>query len=154
MVAVTSSPTRAERLDALGAASVVVRRAGFAWHSEVLERTEGRGRSRGRCVGPVTLEQSVLATAFDGQLALMGVFSDATARFDPGILAGRQLSLRRIAVGSRAAFEAMDRAIAHDRIEPVVDRVFDFGHAPDAYRHLDGGTAFGKVVVDHGAGAG
>jgi hypothetical protein len=33
------------------------------------------------------------------------------------------------------------------RIRPVLDRVFPFDDAPEAFRHYLGGTARGKVVV-------
>jgi NADPH:quinone reductase-like Zn-dependent oxidoreductase len=41
----------------------------------------------------------------------------------------------------------MNAAIASHRLEPVVDRVFDFDEAPAAYRHLEEGTHFGKIVI-------
>ena len=44
-------------------------------------------------------------------------------------------------------FEAMNRAISLHKIEPVVDRVFAFEEAREAYRHLKGATHVGKVVI-------
>jgi len=32
-------------------------------------------------------------------------------------------------------------------LEPVVDRVFTFDQVPDAYRYMETGSHFGKVVV-------
>jgi NADPH:quinone reductase-like Zn-dependent oxidoreductase len=32
-------------------------------------------------------------------------------------------------------------------IRPVLDRVFPFDDAPEAFRHYLGGTALGKVVI-------
>ena len=52
-----------------------------------------------------------------------------------------------IYVGSRAMFEDMNRAIALHKLRPVVDRVFPFDAAADAYRHLASGRHFGKVVI-------
>jgi NADPH:quinone reductase-like Zn-dependent oxidoreductase len=57
------------------------------------------------------------------------------------------LILRGIYVGSRQMFEAMNRAISAHRIEPVIDRVFKFDEAADAYRHLKSQTHLGKVVI-------
>lgn len=57
------------------------------------------------------------------------------------------LILRGIYVGSRQMFEAMNRAIALHRINPVIDRVFGFEEAKDAYRHLQSGSHVGKVVI-------
>jgi NADPH:quinone reductase-like Zn-dependent oxidoreductase len=52
-----------------------------------------------------------------------------------------------IYVGSREMFEAMNRAIALHQMRPVVDRVFGFDEAADAYRYLESGQHFGKVVI-------
>ena len=41
-----------------------------------------------------------------------------------------------IYVGSRAMFEAMNRAIAAAGLRPVIDRAFAFDEAPAAYRHM------------------
>ncbi len=55
--------------------------------------------------------------------------------------------MQGIFVGSREMFEAMNRAIAAHQLRPVVDRVFPFDQAPDAFRHLESGAHFGKVVI-------
>jgi NADPH:quinone reductase-like Zn-dependent oxidoreductase len=44
-------------------------------------------------------------------------------------------------------FEEMNRAIVVNRIVPVVDRVFPFPSAPDAYRHHASGAFVGKIVI-------
>ena len=69
---------------------------------------------------------------------------------DPLLLTGRGITLGSISVGSRADFEAMNRAIAMHRLHPVIDRTFRFADAKDAYRHFEGRGHFGKVVIAHG----
>ena len=44
-------------------------------------------------------------------------------------------------------FEALNRAIDAHRLEPVIDRVFPFDQARQAYAHLESGSHFGKVVI-------
>jgi len=44
-------------------------------------------------------------------------------------------------------FEAMNRAIAHARLKPVIDRQFEFGDARRAYDYLESRAHFGKIVV-------
>jgi len=39
------------------------------------------------------------------------------------------------------------RLIVAKGIKPVIDRVFPFGDAIAAFRHLESGSHFGKVVV-------
>jgi NADPH:quinone reductase-like Zn-dependent oxidoreductase len=72
-------------------------------------------------------------------------------RYCPAPLGGRGMTLGSISVGSRADFEAMNRAIALHHLRPVVDdRVLPFDEAPDAYRYSESRAHFGKVVISHG----
>jgi NADPH:quinone reductase-like Zn-dependent oxidoreductase len=68
---------------------------------------------------------------------------------DPLLLTGRGITLGSISVGSRADFEALNRAIAMHRLHPVIDRTFPFTEAKEAYRHFEGRGHFGKVVITH-----
>jgi NADPH:quinone reductase-like Zn-dependent oxidoreductase len=52
-------------------------------------------------------------------------------------------------VGSRADFEAMNRAIEMHRLHPVIDRTFPFAEAKEGYRYFEGRGHFGKVVIKH-----
>lgn len=63
----------------------------------------------------------------------------------------KSLTLQGIYVGSRDDFEAMNRAVAQVRLRPVIDRVFPFEEAREAYQYLKSGAHFGKVVISFGA---
>ena len=41
----------------------------------------------------------------------------------------------------------MNEFIAEKQIRPVLDRVFPLQEAPAAFRHLESGSHFGKVVL-------
>jgi NADPH:quinone reductase-like Zn-dependent oxidoreductase len=41
----------------------------------------------------------------------------------------------------------MNRAISASGLKPIVDKVFPFNDAPAAYRHLQSGQHFGKIVI-------
>ena len=66
------------------------------------------------------------------------------------MLTGRGITLASLSVASRTDFEAMNRAIAMHRLHPVIDQIFPFAEAKEAYRHFEGRGHFGKVVVTHG----
>jgi NADPH:quinone reductase-like Zn-dependent oxidoreductase len=70
---------------------------------------------------------------------------------NPGIdffaLFGSGATFRHIAVGSREGLQEVARAIAMARIKPVIDRVFNFEGAREAFAHLESGSHFGKVVI-------
>jgi NADPH:quinone reductase-like Zn-dependent oxidoreductase len=152
VIATTSSAAKAERLKALGAAAVVNYVEAPDWHEKVVELTDGRGAD---CVveigGPGTLTNSIKALAVGGHISLIGSsLSRSGIMLDPMLLGGRGMTLGSVSVGSRADFEAMNRAIALHRLQPVVDRVFPFEEAPEAYRYFESRAHFGKVVISHG----
>lgn len=152
VIATTSSPAKAERLRALGASDVINYRETPDWDVAVHALTDGRGVD---CVveigGPGTIAQSLKALAVGGHVSLIGSsLSPSGTMLDPLLLGGRGISVGAISVGSRADFEAMNRAVALHRLRPVIDRSFPFAEARDAYRHFESRNHFGKVVISHG----
>jgi len=121
------------------------------WDERVRELTDGRGVD---CVveigGPVTIAMSLKALAVGGHVSLIGAsLSQSGAGLDPLLLSGQGITLGSVSVGSRADFEAMNRAIAVHHLHPVIDQTFPFAEAKDAYRHFEGRAHFGKVVITH-----
>ena len=149
VVVTSSSDEKLARARELGADDTVNYRAVPEWHEAVLEATGGRGADRVVEVGGAgTLPRSLKAAAFGGRVVVVGsVAGRGASDIGPADLFARTLTLEGIYVGSRDDFEALNRAVAHARLRPVVDRVFGFGEAREAYRHLDAGSHFGKVVV-------
>jgi NADPH:quinone reductase-like Zn-dependent oxidoreductase len=152
VIATTSTTEKAERLKALGASDVVNYTETSDWDAKVRELTDGRGVD---CVveigGPGTIAMSLQTLAVGGHISLIGAsLSPSGSGLDPLLLTGRGITLGSLSVGSRADFEAMDRAIALHRLRPVIDRTFPFREAKQAYRHFEGRSHFGKVVITHG----
>ena len=118
----------------------------------MIELTQGRGVD---CVveigGPGALANSIKSLAVGGHISLIGSsLSRSGTMLDPLLLGGRGMTLGSISVGSRADFEAMNRALALHRLRTVIDRVFPFDQAIEAYRHFESRAHFGKVVISHG----
>jgi NADPH:quinone reductase-like Zn-dependent oxidoreductase len=44
-------------------------------------------------------------------------------------------------------FEGLNRALEASNIRPVIDRIFPFEAAPDAYEYMASGSHFGKIVI-------
>jgi len=151
VIATTSTAAKAERLKALGASAVIDYTLTPDWDAKVRELTGGRGVD---CVveigGPGTLAMSLRALAVGGHISLIGAnLAPSGAGLDPLLLGGRGITLGAISVGSRADFEAMNRAITLHRLRPVIDGSFPFAEAKEAYRHFAGRGHFGKVVITH-----
>ncbi len=96
--------------------------------------------------GAGTLERSVKAVRYGGRVALIGVLA-AGSGFNPTGILMRAVRVQGIYVGSRAMFRAMNQLIEQRQLRPVVDRVFPFEQAADAFRHLEAAGHFGKVVI-------
>jgi NADPH:quinone reductase-like Zn-dependent oxidoreductase len=152
VIATTSTVGKAERLRALGASEVINYAETPDWDEKARELTDGRGVD---CVveigGPGTIARSLKALAVGGHVSLIGAsLSPSGTMLDPLLLTGRGITVGAISVGSRADFEAMNRAIALHRLRPVIDQTFPFAEAKTAYRHFEGRGHFGKVVITHG----
>lgn len=79
-----------------------------------------------------------------GTVAIIG------GELEPFKLISGAKRLSGIYVGSRAMAEDLCRFVQATRIKPVIDRVFRFDEAPQAYEHLAAERHFGKVVVQVG----
>ncbi len=58
----------------------------------------------------------------------------------------RQTTIRGIAVAPRSSFDRMNTFLDEYKIRPVIDQVYPFEKAREAYEHLARG-AFGKVMI-------
>ncbi|NUR83201.1 MAG: NAD(P)-dependent alcohol dehydrogenase [Nonomuraea sp.] len=146
VIATTSGPAKAKRLVELGADEVVDYRATPGWPATVRELTSGNGVDRVVDVAG-DLGSSLAAVAIGGHVASVGFVSGSPPQLDARAIFASGASVRGIAVGSRAQFLAMNRLVETHRLRPVIDRVFPFDQAQDAYRHYASGAAFGKVVI-------
>ena len=152
VIATTSSEAKAAKLKALGADEVIDYVADQAWDETVLRLTGGVGVDRVVEVGgPGTLERSLRAVRIGGRVSAIGFVGGLEGSLSPFPMMARAASLDAVWAGSRRDFESMMRAIAHHRLRPVIDRVFEFDAAHEAYRHLRGRRHVGKVVIRVGA---
>jgi NADPH:quinone reductase-like Zn-dependent oxidoreductase len=118
------------------------------WGERVRHLTSGRGVDYVVEVGgPGTVGQSLHAVAAGGEIASIGFLNTEATGIDFFALFGSLATFRHIAVGSREGLQDVSRAIDMAKIKPVIDRVFDFENTRDAYKHLESGTHFGKIVV-------
>jgi NADPH:quinone reductase-like Zn-dependent oxidoreductase len=98
--------------------------------------------------GQGTVTRSVASTAVGGNIAVIGGVSGFGGEVNPMTLTLGAKRMVGIHVGSRAMLEQAARLVARAGLKPVIDRVFPFAEAREAYRYLESGAHFGKVVVD------
>ena len=146
VIATSSSDAKLARARDLGASDGINYQTTPDWDVAVRNLTEGQGVDHVVEVGGAgTLPRSMKAVKLGGHIALIGVLTGG--EIDPRPLLFKNIRLQGIYVGSRVMFESMNRAIALHKLRPVVDRVFPFEQAVDAYKHLESGAHFGKVVI-------
>jgi NADPH:quinone reductase-like Zn-dependent oxidoreductase len=148
----SSSDAKLQRARELGAHHTINYRTTPEWQEEVLRVTDGAGAHVVLEVGGQgTINRSVASCAMGGSVAIIGGVSGFGGEVNPATLLTGAKRLVGIFVGSRAMFEGLVRFAQATGLEPVVDRVFTFDQAQDAYRHMASGSHFGKVVIAVGA---
>jgi NADPH:quinone reductase-like Zn-dependent oxidoreductase len=150
VIATTSNDEKAKQLKALGADEVVNYRATPDWHTAVRKLTGGRGVDYVIEVGGAgTLQNSLKSVAVQGQISWVGVLAQGEPAISLAALRNAFATQQFVAEVSRAQFIAMNRAIEVTRLKPVIDRVFPFEEAVDAFRYYQAGQFFGKIVIKH-----
>lgn len=146
-IVLSSSDAKRKRVEALGAWRTVNYREDPEWHRAVRELTGSAGVDHVIEVGGAgTFERSVEATRVGGHVALIGVLAGGAV--NPVAVMRKSLTVNGIYVGSRAMFEAMNRALAAAGTQPVIDRTYPFGDARSAFRDMRAAGHFGKLVID------
>jgi NADPH:quinone reductase-like Zn-dependent oxidoreductase len=150
VIATTSTPEKMARMKALGADHVINYVEHPQWAKEVLELTGGRGVDLVVEVGgPNTLPQSVETLRVGGRLALIGIVAGMGSIDFTHLLPVNQKVLTIFAngMGSRRDLDMMLRFVEQQEIHPVIDRVFPFEGAVDAFLHFGHRKHVGKVLI-------
>lgn len=147
VIVTSSSDANLQAVKKLGAVAGVNYKAFPRWEEEVLKLTDGKGVDLLLDVaGGEGLNQSIAATKAAGRIAQIGFLTGQTTTLGLMPLIFRQTTLRGIAVAPRSSFDRMNAFLNAHAIRPVIDRVYPFDQAREAYQHLARG-AFGKVVI-------
>jgi NADPH:quinone reductase-like Zn-dependent oxidoreductase len=148
VIITSSSDDKLARTKKLGADEGINYKEIPDWEKKVAELTNKRGVNHIIEVGgPGTLARSFKAVASEGQIALIGLVAGNKGDTNPLTMMMKGANLQGIYVGTTKMFEDMVRAITQSKIKPVVDRVFPFNQAADAYRHQATGNFLGKLVI-------
>ena len=148
---ISSSDEKLARAIDLGAVQGVNYAKAPDWDKAIVELTGGVGVDHVVEVGGAgTLERSLRAVRHMGVISQIGVLTGVTKDLNIAPILMKHVRIQGIYVGSRAMFEAMNRAIEVNRIAPLVDKVFAFDQLAEALRYMESGSHFGKIVVKVG----
>jgi NADPH:quinone reductase-like Zn-dependent oxidoreductase len=118
------------------------------WQDEVLALTGGAGVQHVIEVGGAeSRDRALEALAVGGHMALVGSLSGSAGPIPTRGLSSRDIRFSSFFVGSRADFEEMNRFMEGHQIRPVIDRIFEFDEAAQAFDFIQSGDFMGKVVI-------
>ncbi|KAJ7728006.1 alcohol dehydrogenase superfamily protein [Mycena maculata] len=153
VIATSSSDEKLKLATKLGAKHVINYKTVPNWDEEVLKLTNGRGVDRViEVAGNATLQRSISSVKLDGSIDIIGLLG-GLGNIPPVDIIGpcifKGLRIRGIYVGSVAQFENMNRLLAAniETTRPIIDKVFPFEKAKEAYAHLESQAHVGKVVI-------
>jgi NADPH:quinone reductase-like Zn-dependent oxidoreductase len=148
VLAVTSSDTKAQSLLGYGADAVFNYKTDPNWDEWVLSQTSGKGVDHVIEIGGAgTLNRSIKAVRFGGSIALIGVLTGVSGDINTVSILRKGITVHGIYVGSREMTQAAVDFVVRKGIRPIVDRVFDFSDAHEAFRHLESAQHMGKIVI-------
>ncbi|KAF8890754.1 alcohol dehydrogenase superfamily protein [Infundibulicybe gibba] len=158
VIVTSSSDEKLKIASKLGAHHVINYKKNPDWEQEVLKLTGGVGvdhvvevlQHRFWVGGPGTLPKSIAAAKINGSVHVIGfVAQDSTDISAILAIIAKSVTLRGLFVGSVANFANMNRLIAAhpEKTRPIIDKVFPFEQAQDAYAHLASQAHVGKVVI-------
>ena len=148
VIATSSSDQKLTRLGALGADHLINYRKDPTWGETVKSLTAGRGVDHVIEVGgPLTLEQSMIATRIGGHIALIGILTGLQGSLSVVSALIRQLRIQGVLVGSRRQQMDMIRAIDANGLRPIIDRHFPLEDIVAAFRHQESNQHFGKICL-------
>jgi NADPH:quinone reductase-like Zn-dependent oxidoreductase len=147
VIATSSSDDKLTRAAALGAAETINYHRTPEWDEAARELTGGRGVDHVLdVVGGDSLNRSVAATRVGGRVTVAGFIDGQSSNVDLMPVIFGRTRMRGIAVGHLRAFERLIAFLDRHEIEPVIDVVYGFDDAKEAYAHLDRGPV-GKIIV-------
>ncbi len=144
----SSSDSKLKRMRDLGADITVNYKSTPDWDQAVLEQTGGRGADIiVETGGTGTLGKSLGAAAPNGKIGLIGALdrSGEYPNLMPMLI--KNVTIKGITSGSRRMLADVVKAVTANRMEAVIDKVFSFDEAPEAYKYLAGASHVGKVVI-------
>jgi len=68
--------------------------------------------------------------------------------FNPMMVLAKSIRLQGIYCGSKQMLESLNRALIANDVKPVVDKVYKFDDARQAYHDMRAANHFGKLVIE------
>ncbi len=148
VIVLSSSDDKLAWAKKLGADATINYRKNPVWWKEVRELCGGHGVDHVVEVGgPGTFDQSIKALKSGGFIAVVGLLGGTETTIDQLTFIVRNARVESLTVGSRESFEKMNEFLVANELHPIVGAVFPWSKAAEAFRELEAGKHFGKIVL-------
>jgi NADPH:quinone reductase-like Zn-dependent oxidoreductase len=148
VIITSGSDEKLKRTQQLGSDLIINYKTTPDWEANIDRFTQGNGVDMVvETVGGENLGRSLNVLRMGGHISILGVLDGFDTQLDTLTLLNKQATIKGMEVGSKQDFAEMNRAIAANDIHPVIDKVFPFEQAQQAFEYLDRGLHFGKVAI-------
>ena len=147
VIALTSTAEKAALMKRLGADAVINYKSTPDWEIAVRAATHGDGVDIVVETVGSTLDKSLASVAFGGFVAVIGSVGGQDSKVNVRQILGPLVRIQGIAVGSRARFESMLRAVSLHKLHPVIDSTYPISETGDAFRKLQRAGHIGKITI-------
>lgn len=149
VIATSSSDEKLDRLKALGADHLINYRKNDKWGEIAYEMTGGVGVDHIVEVGgPATLNQSMAAARVGAHISVIGILTGLGGEVSIVTALIKQLRLQGLIVGNRSQQQDMVKAIDVNRMQPIIDKVFQLENIVDAFKYQETNKHFGKICLE------
>ncbi len=144
---VCGNQEKAEKAMALGA-DLAIDRSKEDWGRQIHDLTGKRGVDVVvDNVGKATITTSMQAVVRGGRIVIVGNTSGPQSEIDTRYIFGKQISLIGSTMGSHQDFRDVTALLWSGKLKPVIDRVMPLSEGVEAYRIMEKGEQFGKIVL-------
>jgi len=145
--AVTSTAEKTTHAKKLGADQVLNRSSG-----DISKKLSALTDQRGvdvvlENVGAATWDRSLRSLVRGGRLVTVGRTTGALAETDIKLIFWNQLQVIGSTMANQKEFSDVMTHFFQGELKPVIDSVFPLEQAQDAYRRLESGKHFGKIII-------
>ena len=148
VILLSGSDDKLERAKKLGVNHLINYKSVPQWENEVMKITNGIGAKHiVEVVGSDHINKSIEAVALDGTISVIGIMNGLTGNINTAQLMSKQIKLQGINVGSKEMFLRMNQTLEAKKIHPIIDSAFLFQDTIDAFKRLESGSHFGKLVI-------
>lgn len=149
VIITSSDDTKLERAIGLGADHPINYKVNMDVSAEVLRLTDGEGVDLVvETVGGPNLNQSLKSLKPEGHISVVGFLSGVESNVNLIALNLMRATITGVSVGSTDDFREMLAAISAHGLKPVIDSTFSLEKTVSAFRRLESGKHFGKVVIE------